>query len=298
MSTTQVRVAIGALAVTAVAVGSWFVLGTPGLGGDRPLDVLEAGPEPSATETPTPTPTATPAPTLTPSPTALPSRSAAPSPSASPTASPTPRATRRVTASPSPSPTSSGGLAAASDVGTGKYRSVLPRFGYGFCPCDELSFKEQVPPPAPSLSLSCEAGADLPSGQLVPITVTVRNTSAAAVRFRELAGPRFVYLSLATDPNRTRDQNGGFADNAGHTSKTVAGWWSGGEQGAAYRQGAGTVSHLVPARGSLEITVIGATARASDATPLQAGRYALHAGFMLADTNGAWTCPEVTATVR
>ena len=59
MGTTHVRVAIAAAGVSAVAVGGWFAAGTPGLGGERPVDALEVATEPSPTATATPTPTAT-----------------------------------------------------------------------------------------------------------------------------------------------------------------------------------------------------------------------------------------------
>jgi hypothetical protein len=172
---------------------------------------------------------------------------------------------------------------------------VLLRKGYGFCPCDPWSFRQ--PAPNPALSLSCVDPGTLPSGRLVTLSVTVRNSSAAAVTFTELAGPRFVYLSLANDPNRTKDMNGGWADNAGHTSSSN-GWWADpGSNDGATLAGAGTVKHVVPAHGSLRLSVLGSTVRASDAKPLIAGPYNLEAGFVL-DTHGtAWTCPVRTVTI-
>jgi hypothetical protein len=183
------------------------------------------------------------------------------------------------------------------DVGDGQYASVLPRVGYGYCPCDPFSW--QSPPPVTGLSLSCVPPGKLAAGQLVRLSLTVKNSTGAAITFTELAGPRFVYLSLANDPNRVKDQNGGVADNAGHTS-AANGWWAESDQATAYRHAAGTVSHVVPAHGAITVSALGATVRTKDATPLEAGPYSLTAGLLYERAGSgsvAWTCPVVSATI-
>lgn len=72
-------VAIGAVALLALATGAGFALGLLG-GGPAPSPTAIAGPTPTATPTatPTPTPTATPAPTASPSPTSEPTPSPTP----------------------------------------------------------------------------------------------------------------------------------------------------------------------------------------------------------------------------
>ena len=283
-------IAAAAAGVTAVSTLGWVLLGTPGLGSSPTSDVLQQSPEPSTLLTPTPD-----APTPMPDVTTPPP---SPTPSATPSPTPSPRASRSASPEPSPthSPTPSPTPAAPdADVGSGAYASVLLKQGYGFCPCDVWNMRQ--PAPATGLSLTCADPGQLPSGKLVTLSLTVRNTTSAPLSFTELAGPRFVYLSLANDPGRTKDMNGGWADNAGHTSSSN-GWWADpGSSNGANLKPAGTVGHVVPANGKITLAVLGATVRASDAKPLLPGPYYLEAGFVL-DTHGnSWTCPAITTSI-
>jgi hypothetical protein len=201
--------------------------------------------------------------------------------------------------SPTATPTESNSAGPA-DIGTGQYASVLPHVTYSGCTCDIFNFSEPPKNIPAGLSLTCTPPADkLPSGSLFELQITVHNDTDTSESFRELAGPRFVWLSLATDRSRSQNMNGGWADNAGHTG-AGNGWWD--NPGAdpttsAYEAAAGTVSHTIAAHDSIVFTLIGASVRPWDLKPLVAGRYNLIAGFLADAHDDVWACPAVTAEV-